>query len=185
MIANIPSAVGFLIPEAEVEIVDAADNVLPAGSEGFVRLRTTQFVLNFQIDDPNAWYYPGDVGWLTEDGVLCIAGRKGDVLNRGGVKLSVTDLESFLTACAGIKDAGVCTVMGESGFEEVWVGLVFGPSADIATLRQQIEGNADFRTNIDKLFVVESIPRGSLGKIQRDELRKMFQDIGNEPAPPG
>jgi acyl-coenzyme A synthetase/AMP-(fatty) acid ligase len=185
MIANIPSAVGFVIPEAEVEIVDAADNVLPVGSEGFVRLRTTQFVLNFQIDDPNAWFYPGDVGWLTEAGVLCIAGRKGDVLNRGGVKLSVTDLESFLTTCAGIKDAGVCSVMGESGFEEVWVGLVFEPSADIATLRQQIEGNADFRTNIDKLFVVESIPRGTLGKIQRDELRKLFQDIGNEPAPPG
>jgi acyl-coenzyme A synthetase/AMP-(fatty) acid ligase len=75
--------------------------------------------------------------------------------------------------------------MGESGFEEVWVGLVFGPSADIATVRQQIEGNADFRTNIDKLFVVESIPRGSLGKIQRDELRKMFQEIGNESASPG
>jgi acyl-coenzyme A synthetase/AMP-(fatty) acid ligase len=185
MIANIPSAVGFVIPEAEVEIVDAADNVLPAGSEGFVRLRTTQFVLNFQIDDPNAWYYPGDVGWLTENGVLCIAGRKGDVLNRGGVKLSVTDLESFLTACAGIKDAGVCSVMGESGFEEVWVGLVFEASADIAALRKQIEESADFATNIDRLFVVESIPRGSLGKIQRDELRKMFKDIGNEPPPPG
>jgi long-chain acyl-CoA synthetase len=184
MIAEIPSAVGFVIPEAEVEIVDAADNVLPAGSEGFVRLRTTQFVLNFRIDDPNAWFYPGDVGWLTDDGVLCIAGRKGDVLNRGGVKLSVTDLESFLTGCAGVEDAGVCTVMGVSGFEEVWVGLVFGPSADIGALRQQIEGNADFRSNIDKLFVVESIPRGNLGKIQRDELRKMFQDIGSEPAAP-
>jgi acyl-coenzyme A synthetase/AMP-(fatty) acid ligase len=184
MIADIPSAVGFLIPGAEVEIVDAADNVLPAGSEGFVRLRTTQFALNFQIDDPNAWFYPGDAGWLTEAGVLCIAGRKGDVLNRGGVKLSVTDLESFLTGCAGIKDAGVCTVMGESGFDEVWVGLVFELSADIATLRQEIEGHADFRSNIDKLFVVESIPRGTLGKVQRDELRKMLQDIGTEPVSP-
>ena len=92
MIAHIPGAVGFVIPEAEVEIVDATDQVLPIGSEGFVRLRSKQFVLNFGIENPNTWFYPGDFGWLTEDGVLCIAGRKGDVVNRGGVKLSVAGL---------------------------------------------------------------------------------------------
>ena len=108
-----PSALS--LPVHEVEIVDAADNVLPVGSEGFVRLRTTQFLLNFQIDDPNTWYYPGDVGWLTDDGVLCIAGRKGDVVNRGGVKLSMTDFEDFLRSCPGVKDAGVCTLMGIVG----------------------------------------------------------------------
>jgi acyl-coenzyme A synthetase/AMP-(fatty) acid ligase len=92
MIADIANAVGFLVPEAEVEIVDADDNVLAAGSEGFVRLRTTRFVLNFQVEDSNAWHYPGDVGHLTEDGVLCIAGRKDDVLDPGGVKLSIADI---------------------------------------------------------------------------------------------
>ena len=39
MIADIPNAVGFVVPEAEVEIVDRDDNRLPLGTEGFVRLR--------------------------------------------------------------------------------------------------------------------------------------------------
>jgi long-chain acyl-CoA synthetase len=180
MIAHIPNAVGFIAPGAQVEIVDAADNVLPVGSEGFVRLRTTQYVMNFEIVDSNAWFYPGDIGWLTEDGVLCIGGRKGDVVNRGGVKLSMTDFEDFLRSCPGIKDAGMCTLMGISGFEEVWIGLVLEPLADIGPLREKIEANTNFGTNIDKLFVVESIPRGTLGKIQRDELKKMLQSIGEE-----
>jgi len=184
MIAHIPNAVGFLIPEAEVQIVDAADNVLPAGAEGFVRLRTMQYLLNFRIEDPNAWYYPGDIGWLTEDGVLCIAGRKGDVLNRGGFKLSVNDLEEFLRSCPGVQDAGVCGVMAAAGFEEVWVGLVLEPSADIGALRAKIDGSTDFAGNIDKLFVVEAIPRGALGKIQREELKKLLQSIGEETASP-
>ena len=66
------------------------------------------------------WFYPGDLGSLTEDGVLCIMGRSGDVVNRGGTKLSSTEFESFLMACAGVKDAGICTHMGDAGYEEVW-----------------------------------------------------------------
>jgi acyl-coenzyme A synthetase/AMP-(fatty) acid ligase len=185
MIANIPNAVGFLIPEAELQIVDAQDNVVPTGSEGFVRLRTAQFLANFQIEDADTWYYPGDVGWITDEGVLCIAGRKGDVLNRGGVKLSLIDFEDFLRSCPGVVDAGVSMQMGASGFEEVWSGIVLEPAADIGTLRQKIEENENFGTNIDKLFVVEAIPRGILGKIQRDELKKMLQSISEDTPAPG
>jgi acyl-coenzyme A synthetase/AMP-(fatty) acid ligase len=112
--------------------------------------------------------------------VLCIAGRTGDVVNRGGVKFSVTDFEEFLRSCPGVNDAGICTMMGASGFEETWIGLVLDPSADIGALRQKIEANENFGTNIDKLFVTETIPRGTLGKIQRDELKKMLQSIAEE-----
>lgn len=180
MIADIPGAVGFVIPEAEVEIIDANDKVMPIGMEGFVRLRTKQFVVNFGIESSARWFYPGDVGCLTEDGVLCIAGRKGDVLNRGGVKLSVSDFEDFLRSCRGIKDAGVCTLMGESGFEEVWVAVIFDHSIDMTALRQQIESHSEFGSNIDRLFVVDTLPRGQLGKIQRNKLRDMLQSIDDE-----
>ncbi len=183
MIANVPRAVGFLIPEAEVQIVNENDNELPVGTEGHVRLRTTQFLMNFGITDHDTWFYSGDIGWLTEDGILCIAGRQGDVLNRGGVKLSITDFENFLLSCDGVKDAGLCTVMGRSGFEEVWIGLVLDPNTDMPALQKKIESHPDFGNNIDRLFAVESIPRGVLGKIQRDELRKMLQEISPEASP--
>jgi acyl-coenzyme A synthetase/AMP-(fatty) acid ligase len=177
MIADIPNAVGFIIPEAEVQIVDATGKILPVGSEGLVRLRTIQFVENFGIADAETWYYPGDVGWLTESGVLCIAGRRGDVLNRGGVKVSISDFEEFLGSCPGVQDAGVCTLMGAAGYEEVWVAVVLSAIADLGALRTRIEADTTFGTNFDKLFVVESIPRGGLGKIQRDELKAMLQNI--------
>jgi acyl-coenzyme A synthetase/AMP-(fatty) acid ligase len=183
MIADIPNAVGFVAPGVEVEIVDGAGHVMPAGTEGFVRVRTPVLLARSPADQPDTnWFYPGDLGWLTEEGVLCIAGRTGDVINRGGVKLSVTDFENFLLSAPGVKDAGICTVMGASGFQEVWVGVVLEPSTDMAAFRQSIESNPQFGTNIDRLFVVETIPRGTLGKIQRDELIKMLQAIGDDSA---
>jgi acyl-coenzyme A synthetase/AMP-(fatty) acid ligase len=183
-IEHIPNAVGFVIPGAEVQIIDAQDNILPDGTEGFIRLRTALSLANSEVGGANVWFYPGDIGWLIAEGVLCIAGRKGDVLNRGGVKLSVTDFEDFLRSCPGVTDAGVCTLMGASGFEEVWIGVALKPSADIGALRKSIEADANFGTNIDKLFTIDTIPRGALGKIQREELKKMLESIAEDADAP-
>jgi acyl-coenzyme A synthetase/AMP-(fatty) acid ligase len=181
MIAEVPGAVGYIAAGVDVEIVDAADRVLPVGKEGFVRVRSQVFAENMAAGgSSDKWFYPGDLGWITENNMLCIAGRNSDVVNRGGEKLSIVDLENFLLTYSGVKDAGVCTVIGPAGFSEVWVGLVLGPSADIAALRHTIESNTHYKNNIDRIFVVEAIPRGTVGKIQRDELKTMLQGIGEE-----
>ena len=181
MIADVRGAVGYLMPGVEVEIVDAADRVLPIGKEGFVRVRSKVFAKNMVASrSPDEWFYPGDLGHITENNMLCIAGRRNNVVNRGGDKVAITDLEDFLLTCFGVKDAGVCTFMGLRGFSEIWIGLVLDSSADIAALRHAIESNAQFKNNIDKIFVVEKIPRGTLGKVQRDELKNMLEQIGQD-----
>ena len=181
MIADVPGAVGYIMPGVDVEIVDAANRVLPIGKEGFVRVRSPVFAENMAASQSSdEWFYPGDLGSITEAGMLCIAGRNNDVVNRGGEKLSIVDIEQFLLTCPGVKEAGVCTITGVAGFSEVWVGLLLHPTADMATLRHTLESNAHYKNNIDKIFVVEGIPRGTLGKIQRDEFKKMLQDIAEE-----
>jgi acyl-coenzyme A synthetase/AMP-(fatty) acid ligase len=183
-IAHIPGAVGYVVPGAEIEIVNHLGVLLPIGSEGFVRLRTPQFLKNASANGAADWFYPGDLGSLTEDGVLCITGRSGDVVNRGGTKLSSAEFESFLMACAGVKDAGICTHMGAAGYEEVWAGVVLEPSIDLGAFRHHVDTNSQFGTNIDKLFVVESIPRNELGKIQPGLLKEMLLSIGDETESP-
>lgn len=183
-IADIPGAVGYVVPGVEIEVVDHLGNILPAGAQGFVRLRSPQYVASLDAGANTSWFYPGDFGSVTEDGVLCIMGRSGDVVNRGGAKLSTTEFESFLMACAGVQDAGICTHMGEAGYEEVWAGVVLEPSIDLGAFRLHIESNTRFGSNIDKLFVVESIPRNELGKIQPGLLKEMLQSIGDESASP-
>jgi acyl-coenzyme A synthetase/AMP-(fatty) acid ligase len=182
MIAGIPDAVGFVVPGVKVEIVDAAGAVLPIGSEGFVRVETPLTKLSAGARKAGSgpeshWYYPGDIGRLSDNGVLCIAGRREDVLNRGGVKLATTDVEEFLLAAPGVRDAGVCSVMGEVGFAEIWVGVVLEEGADMGGFRQHIESDPKFSGNIDKMFVVEEIPRGENRKLQREQLQSMLKLI--------
>jgi acyl-coenzyme A synthetase/AMP-(fatty) acid ligase len=185
MIAGIPDAVGFLVPGVKVEIVDAAGTVLPTGSEGFVRVQTPLTNVLAAARKPDSgpephWYYPGDIGRLTDKGVLCIAGRGEDLLNRGGVKLSTIDVEEYLLAAPGVRDAGVCSMMGEAGFAEIWVGVVLEDGADMGEFRRHIESNQKFSGNIDKMFVVEEIPRGENRKLQREQLQAMLKSIIEE-----
>ena len=181
MIAGIPDAVGFVVPGVKLEIVDAAGAVLPIGSEGFVRIETPVTKLSAARDrdagDESSWYYPGDIGRITENGLLCIAGRREDVLNRGGVKLATTDFEEFLAAAPGVRDAGACSVMGETGFSEIWVGVVLDDGVDMGDFRRHIESNQKFSGNIDKMFVVEEIPRSENRKLQREQLQAMLTSI--------
>ena len=166
MIADIPGAVGFVVPEVEVEIVDAG-RPRPADRRGGLRAGANTAVYHelAQAESaPMPGSIPGDLGWLTEDGVLCIAGRTGDVINRGGVKLSVTDFENFLLSCPGVKDAGVCTFMGGPASRKCGSASFLSRRPTWRVFRQTIESNTQFGSNIDKLFVVEAIPRGATGQ---------------------
>ena len=129
-IAAIPGAVGFILPWAELEIVDEDGRVLPPGLEGSIRYRTPQLMQNLtapEADIPGVkdqWFYPGDAGSLTADGVLCLAGRISDVINRGGVKVSGAKIEKILEELPGISEVAACGVIGSSGMEEIWVAVV-------------------------------------------------------------
>src|SRR5262249_9390044 len=86
-LAELPGAVGFVAPNATIEIVDDAGNVLAPNREGNVRVRSphaaTEYVNNPQATAKvfrDGWFYPGDLGYLTEDQMLVIVGRQETVL---------------------------------------------------------------------------------------------------------
>ena len=187
MIADVPGAVGVIVPGVDVEIVDATDRVLPIGSEGFVRVRSQVFAENMAAARSSGQMVLSWRSRLDHRQTTCFASPDAVAtsLIAAAKSCRLPDLENFLLTCSGVQDAGVCTVVGATGFSEVWVGLVLAPAAEMAALRHAIESNTQFKNNIDQIFVVEVVPRGTLGKVQRDELKKMLQDIGEEKEPAG
>jgi len=176
-IRDVPGAAGILAPWAELEIVDKAGNVLPRGEEGIIRCRTAAFTASFAANNPNsgadpdqAWWYPGDIGRLNERQIVVVTGRTDDLINRGGVKASAVALDEIISSLADIRDAGVCSVPGDKGLEELWVAVVAERPIDLAALKRSIE--ASLPMPLDRLFQIEEIPRTDLGKIRRHELRE-------------
>jgi acyl-coenzyme A synthetase/AMP-(fatty) acid ligase len=179
LIADRPG--GFVFPWVQLEIVDEAGNVLPAGTEGLVRYRTPQLNENLKIAGadgiPNVrdgWFYPGDVGSLTAEGLLYLAGRKSDVINRGGVKVSGTRIEEILTSMPEIKEAAACGVAGPSGLEEIWIAVVANGSPDTEAIKIHLRDHADVGVAPDEVFVLDALPRGEHGKVQKYRLKELL-----------
>jgi len=178
LIEAIPGATGFVSPWAEVEIVNEADAPLPVGNEGVIRYRTPQIIGNSKSANGGAvtdqWFYPGDCGRLTPDGILCLTGRISDVINIGGVKVSGRHVEEILEAMPEVREAAACGVEDASGVEQLWAAVVANGPVDAAALRAKAQAHPDIGNNLSELFVVSELPRGDAGKVQKVRLKDMM-----------
>jgi acyl-coenzyme A synthetase/AMP-(fatty) acid ligase len=179
--SRVPGAVGFITPWTELEIVDEAGAVLSTGTEGLVRYRTPMFPKSMEASnaiqdasDLKDWFYPGDIGRVTDDGLLCLSGRSSDVINRGGVKISATRIAEVIESRPDIKEAAACGIEGHSGMEEVWIAVVPNGDVDLAALKDFVLQHEDVGAVVDEIFIVNDIPRGDLGKIQKIRLKEML-----------
>jgi acyl-CoA synthetase (AMP-forming)/AMP-acid ligase II len=169
------------LPWAELQIVDQTGRRLPPDEEGLIRYRTPQLSENLKRagSDPipgvrDGWFYPGDMGALSANGVLHLTGRSSDVINRGGVKVSGTRIEEILKALPQIKDAAACGVVGASGFEEIWIAVVPAEQIDIQELKEMLRKHADIGIAPDEIFLLDALPTGELGKVQKSRLRELL-----------
>jgi acyl-coenzyme A synthetase/AMP-(fatty) acid ligase len=184
MISHVPQAVGFVRPDMRVEIVDASGTSVPAGQEGLLRGQSRFIAEIFAAHHPenaakadDSWWYPGDLGSLTAEGILCISGRTDEIINMGGVKIAASLLDERVRSYPGVKDAGTCAVLGRSGMDEVWIGIVADSGVDVAALKQSVENSQTDMIKVGEVFCLDLIPRNNLGKLQRHELKALLLGI--------
>ena len=179
-IANVAGTVGYVTPGISVEIVDPSGNVLPPIKEGLVRIRS-EFSVGGYLSDPvesrkafrDEWFYPGDIGMLTADGLLIISGREKTVLNLGGDKVNPERIEQVLTSFNGVARAGAFSVLNSLGIEELYAAIVSSERLDELALRAHCERLLPPEFVPLKLVAVQEIPMTVLGKIDRRRLAEV------------
>jgi acyl-coenzyme A synthetase/AMP-(fatty) acid ligase len=169
------------LPWTELEIVDDTGQPLPIEVEGQIRYRTPQLAENLKRAGADSvpgvrdgWFYPGDIGLLTADGIMKLAGRSSEVLNRGGVKVSGTRIEEILSALPQIKEAAACGVEGRSGLEEIWLAIVPNGVVDVGQIEELLRAHADVGIAPDEVFLLDELPHGELGKVQKPRLKELL-----------
>jgi len=176
-IAHIPGAVGYITPGVSVEIVDHSGNIMPAGKEGLVRIRS-KFGVDRYLGDPagseevfrDGWFYPGDVGALTADQLLIISGREKPILNVGGDKVNPERIERVLAEFPGIAQAGAFSILNSFGIEELCAAFVSPTRLDEAALRSHCQRHLPIEFVPLHFLAVPGIPRTDTGKVDRPRL---------------
>ena len=145
------------------------------------------------LDDPEAtqavlhsgWLSTGDLFTRDEGGFFRIVGRKKNTIKRGGVSVYPEDLQQVLRRMPGIVDVEVVG-LPDVIFEEIIVVcavLQDGTSEDEVRAFCRYEFAKERQP--DKIIVMEQLPRGPSGKVQRSALVAQLRAAGATPPTDG
>lgn len=119
--------------------------------------------------------YTNDLGYMGEDGLVYLLGRKGDVINMGGIKIAPTEIEEVVMTHEMIKDCACIPVEDEITGEapKLFVSLNEGYEFDQKELSKFMLNKIE-SIKVPKVFqVIDEIPRTFNGKIIRKQLKEL------------
>ncbi|HYW75678.1 MAG TPA: fatty acid--CoA ligase family protein, partial [Gammaproteobacteria bacterium] len=172
---------GYVAPEAQVQIVDEQHRPLGSNREGTVRTRTSHMATGYYADEEatrcyfrDGWFYPGDRGWLREDGMLVLTGREKELINRGGVKVDPAAIDQRLLDYEEIEDAAAFGFENAMGMEDVAVAVVLNREIATETVRKSLVQSLGLSYSPSAFVCVDVIPRNEMGKPVRAALRDRY-----------
>jgi len=148
----------------------------PVGVEGEICVDGPARMVGYYGDSsPRApWLHTGDLGFLDENGILHISGRKKDIIIRNGVNLSPLRIEQALLSLPGVTAAAVVGLPDERCGELPWAMAVWdGPSPEqllqaLAPLLAKNELPAG-------ILRAEELPMTPSGKPDKARIREVLQ----------
>jgi malonyl-CoA/methylmalonyl-CoA synthetase len=177
-------SVGPALPGTEVRIVD--DDDVPCGAEaiGHVQVRGANvFPGYWRMPERNreeftgdGFFRTGDMGSLSRDGYLTIAGRSKDLIITGGYNVYPKEIELALDELPGVRESAVIGVPHPDFGEAVTAVVVASPGetpTEAEVVAAMKERFANFKVP-KRVYFVDDLPRNAMGKVQKNVLRERY-----------
>ena len=130
----------------------------------------------------DGFFITGDLGRIDDFGYLQIVGRNKDLIISGGYNIYPKEIELVLDDLPGVLESAVIGAP-HSDFGESVIGLLVAEdnqSLNLDIIEKAISQRLARFKQPRKLFVIDSLPRNTMGKVQknilRDEFSSTFQD---------
>ncbi len=177
-----PGSVG-LPAGPDLAILDPDGHRLGTDAVGEVAVRGPSVTAGY-LDRPEAnaeafadgWFRTGDLGCIDRDGYLFLAGRIKELVNRGGEKISPREVDEALLAHPDVAQAIAFAVPHPRLGEDLAAAVVAAHGATPAPedLRRFVAGRVAAFKVPRRVLVVDEIPKGPTGKVQRIGLAKQL-----------
>ena len=165
----------------EAKIVDPATvATLPAGAAGEIMVRGDNVMKGYYKDPAttaktlhaDGWMHSGDLGYLDDDGFVFVTGRIKELIIKGGENIAPREIDEALLKHPAVLEAAAVGIPDAMYGQDIMVCVVLKPgstcSAEDLAAYSIRELGAYKAPRVLKL--VESLPKGPSGKVQRLKL---------------
>ena len=172
-----PDTAGRPADGTELRILDGDHREVGDGEVGQIFVRSSTLFDGYTSGATKEFHEgfmaSGDMGYLDAAGRLFVVGRDDEMIVSGGENVYPIEVEKTLTAHPGVAEAAVLGVDDEQYGQRLaaFVVLDKGASVEVDDLKQHVRDNlANYKVPRD-ITLLPALPRGSTGKILRNELR--------------
>ena len=183
---RLAGTVGYFLPGVSGRVADEEGNEVPRGTPGVLEITGPNVFKGYwRMPDktaeefrPDGHFITGDIATMAEDGRVAIVGRAKDLIISGGYNVYPKEIELLIDEIEGVKESAVVGVphpdFGEAvvavvvadGRRELSDTDIVGPLADALAKFKQPK----------KVFFLNELPRNTMGKVQKNQLREMYND---------
>ncbi len=185
---RVPGAVGFPLPGVSARVTDPeTGKELPREEIGMIEVKGPNVFKGYwrmpektksEFRD-DGFFITGDLGKIDAKGYVHILGRGKDLVISGGFNVYPKEIESEIDAMPGVVESAVIGVPHADFGEGVTAVLVRQPGATIdeAAVLKGLDGRLAKFKMPKRVFVVDELPRNTMGKVQKNILRDTYKDI--------
>ncbi|MET4197572.1 MULTISPECIES: malonyl-CoA synthase [unclassified Bradyrhizobium] len=185
---RVPGAVGFPLPGVSVRVTEPeTGKELPRDEIGMIEVKGPNVFRGYwRMPEktksefrPDGFFITGDLGKIDDKGYVHILGRGKDLVISGGFNVYPKEIESELDAMPGVVESAVIGVPHADFGEGVTAVLVCNKGADVteAAVLKALDGRLAKFKMPKRVFVVDELPRNTMGKVQKNVLRDTYKDI--------
>lgn len=195
---DIRTKTGLPVPLVDLRIMDPEGNFLPQDgkSTGEVVVRAPWLTQGYFKNEEKSkelweygWLHTGDVGYIDEEGYLKITDRIKDVIKTGGEWVSSILLEDLITQHEDVSECAVVGIPDVKWGERPIAFIVLKKDSPNKSNEEELitsikahlskfieNGTIPKYAMPDKFIFIEEIPKTSVGKLNKKELRKRLND---------
>ena len=187
--ASHPDSIGRPVPGVEVRFVDDALVDVAAGAPGEVLVRSGEpgeaTVMREYFNRPadtraafaGGWLRTGDIARIDADGYMYFIDRARDMIVSGGLNIYAAEVEAALARHPAVREAAVIGVPDERFGEAVLAWVALTPDRQVSA-DQLIDHCRSLIAGYKKpkqVRFIDKLPRNSVGKIVKAELRRAVE----------
>ena len=119
-------------------------------------------------------YTVNDCGYIDSDGYLMFHGRRGDVINKGGYKISIPEMELYLQSLQGVSEVAIITINDEIRGEDFIAYMVLEDNTELSKIIECIHHERPSVEWPKAILEIPMIPLTECSKVDKRKLKEWY-----------